>query len=108
MTCCANVKIEEKLISVPKINTLKYYPDRCINCLMCLAVCPHTVFGAGETCVEMINGEACMECGACQMNCPAGAISVDSGVGCAAAMFKAALSGQKLEDWGDNTQDCCG
>ncbi|MBW8010315.1 MAG: hypothetical protein FVQ83_03600 [Chloroflexi bacterium] len=32
-----------------------------------------------------------MECGACQMNCPFGAIQVDSGVGCAQAIIAAAL-----------------
>jgi hypothetical protein len=36
-----------------------------------------------------------MECGACQVNCPTDAISVDSGVGCAAAMIRAALTGKK-------------
>jgi len=35
-----------------------------------------------------------MECGACQINCPSGAIAVDSGVGCAAAMIMAALRGK--------------
>jgi len=36
-----------------------------------------------------------MECGACQLNCPTGAISVESGVGCATAMMIAAIKGQK-------------
>lgn len=49
--------------------------------------------------------EACMECGACQLNCPTEAINVDSGVGCASAMITAALGGQKLEE---ATCDCTG
>jgi hypothetical protein len=36
-----------------------------------------------------------MECGACQVNCAAGAIAVESGVGCAGAMIQAALTGKK-------------
>jgi len=44
---------------------------------------------------ELVHKEACMECGACQRNCPTGAIIVDSGVGCATAMFLAALKGKK-------------
>jgi ferredoxin len=36
-----------------------------------------------------------MECGACQLNCPTGAIAVDSGVGCAAAMIASALRGRR-------------
>jgi len=36
-----------------------------------------------------------MECGACKLNCPTSAISVNSGVGCASAMIYAALTGKK-------------
>jgi hypothetical protein len=42
-----------------------------------------------------------MECGACQVNCPTHAIAVESGVGCAAAMICAALTGQKEATCGD-------
>ena len=31
----------------------------------------------------------------CKLNCPTGAITVDSGVGCAAAMILAAVTGKK-------------
>lgn len=79
-------------------NTLQYYEDRCINCGMCTTVCPHGVFASGEKRVVLKNTVACMECGACQLNCPANAITVDSGVGCAAAMIMAALKGKKLEE----------
>jgi ferredoxin len=50
---------------------------------------------------ELVNPSACMECGACQLNCVTGAIKVDSGVGCAAAMIRAALTGKK-----EATCDC--
>jgi hypothetical protein len=36
-----------------------------------------------------------MECGACQKNCIMNAIAVESGVGCASAMIRAALTGKK-------------
>jgi len=50
---------------------------------------------------ELDNPLACMECGACQLNCVTGAIKVESGVGCAAAMIRAALTGKK-----EATCDC--
>lgn len=75
-------------------NTLRYYPARCINCGMCSIVCPHAVFEEGEKAALLVNPTGCMECGACQMNCPVDAIEVNSGVGCAAAMINAVLTGQ--------------
>ena len=79
-------------------NTLRYDEEKCVNCGMCSAVCPHGVFSSGEKRAELNRPEACMECGACQLNCPTEAIIVDSGVGCAAAMIRAALKGKKLEE----------
>jgi NAD-dependent dihydropyrimidine dehydrogenase PreA subunit len=77
------------------VNTLRYNPDLCSNCKMCVAVCPHEVFALNGRAVQLARPEACMECGACQFNCPTGAITVDSGVGCATAMIYAALTGKK-------------
>ena len=62
---------------------------------MCSTVCPHAVFERTNGVVTLSKPENCMECGACQLNCPTGAITVDSGVGCAAAMIYAALTGKK-------------
>jgi NAD-dependent dihydropyrimidine dehydrogenase PreA subunit len=84
-------------------NTLRYDEKKCVNCGMCSAVCPHGVFASGEKKAALKKPEACMECGACQLNCPTEAITVDSGVGCASAMIRAALRGQKLEE---ATCDC--
>jgi len=93
-----------KMAEMRPVNTLVFHPGKCINCGMCLQVCPHRVFAQGERRVRMARADECMECGACQRNCPAGAIEVDSGVGCAAAMIKAALKGSKEVTCGD---DCC-
>lgn len=50
--------------------------------------------------VVIRNRDACMECGACSRNCPANAISVNSGVGCAAAVINSML--------GKEGDCCCG
>ncbi|VVB96919.1 Heterodisulfide reductase subunit A-like protein [uncultured archaeon] len=76
-------------------NTLEYDPKLCINCGMCSTVCPHGVFMTDGNVAQLVNPGACMECGACQINCPTKAIKVDSGVGCASAMMRAAIRGQK-------------
>ncbi len=94
------------MIQTSVTNTLRYNPDLCINCDLCSIVCPHGVFAPGREAAELRNPEACMECGACQRNCPAGAISVDSGVGCAAAMLWAALRGEKERESSDCACAC--
>ncbi len=83
-------------------NTLRYDPERCINCGLCSVVCPHGVFRASEPVAELVDPEACMECGACQRNCPTGAIWVDSGVGCAVALMRSVLFGERPQE------ECCG
>ena len=77
------------------LNTLRYDPALCIGCGMCIAVCPHGVFAENGRVARLVRCEACMECGACQVNCPADAIVVKSGVGCASAMIVAALTRKK-------------
>ncbi|MCL4515093.1 MAG: ferredoxin family protein [Firmicutes bacterium] len=92
----------------PVKNTLQYDPDLCVNCGMCTMVCPHAVFASGSSVVQLARPEACMECGACQLNCPAGAITVESGVGCAAAMIRAAVTGSKeVTCGGESNSSCC-
>jgi len=78
------------------LNTLQYRPELCVGCGMCSVVCPHGVFAndTGDV-AQLVSPGACMECGACQLNCPTDAIMVDSGVGCAAAMIAAALTGKQ-------------
>ena len=83
------------MIAQSTVNTLIYDPDKCVNCLLCIYVCPHAVFVPDERVVRIARNENCGECGACMVNCPPGAIEVDSGVGCAYAMMRASLFGAK-------------
>ena len=80
---------------IQKINTLQYFARLCTNCGLCSIVCPQGVFQPGDKVARLVNRTACIECGACQINCEAGAIKVESGVGCAQAMIQAALTGKK-------------
>ena len=95
-----------------RVNTLQYYPDRCINCGMCSRVCPHGVFIPGRETAELDAPASCMECGACALNCPVQAITVQSGVGCAWAMISAALRGKDMDSGecscGGEAGSCCG
>lgn len=76
-------------------NTLMYTPETCNGCARCVQVCPHAVFEMNGRKAMLVRPKRCMECGACQLNCVTGAIAVESGVGCASAMIRAALTGQK-------------
>jgi NAD-dependent dihydropyrimidine dehydrogenase PreA subunit len=95
-------------VAVP-VNTLEYRPELCTGCGMCAIVCPHQVFAMNGRVARLVRAEACMECGACQLNCAVGAITVESGVGCASAMIRAALSGrQEVTCGGGDEPSCCG
>lgn len=83
------------MLAASTINTLQYEPAMCIGCEICVDVCPHAVFAMNHRTAELIHPDACMECGACQLNCPTNAILVESGVGCASAMILAALQGKE-------------
>jgi len=90
-------------------NTLKFDSDICINCGRCTEVCPHRVFEAGERTALLQRVKACMECGACKRNCPVSAIQIESGVGCAYAMIKGALTGNESCGCGgeEGSSGCC-
>jgi ferredoxin-like protein FixX len=72
---------------------------------MCTLVCPHAVFAVDGGKARIADRDACMECGACAVNCRTGALSVESGVGCAYALLMAKL--HRL--WGGSGESaCCG
>jgi len=81
------------------VATLAMDAQKCTGCGMCLTVCPHHVFKMNGKSAWIVDRDACMECGACSLNCPAGAISVQAGVGCAAAVINSLL--------GRNGGECC-
>jgi len=97
---------------IPNVVTLELNADKCNGCGMCGDVCPHAVFMIEDRKSRIADRDACMECGACARNCPVEAISVDAGVGCAAAILTGKLKGTaptcgcSTEDGGNGT--CCG
>ena len=74
---------------------------------MCTTVCPHGVFDIGDGMARIADRDACMECGACQRNCPEEAIEVQSGVGCVTAIIKGALSGTAPDCDCSSKPSCC-
>ena len=82
--------------------TLEFNADKCIGCGLCAVVCPQGVFAVEHGKAEIVDRDACMECGACARNCAVEAISVRSGVGCAAGILFRLFSGGTADD------ACCG
>lgn len=89
----------KKMIYLKNVATLQLNEKKCSGCGMCLLVCPHAVFSMNNGRIQIENKDACMECGACAMNCPTEALSVQQGVGCAAAVINSAL--------GRDGSSCC-
>ncbi len=77
------------------VATLQLDEERCTGCGMCLDVCPHDVLGRAGKRVRILDRDACMECGACAVNCVFEAITVKAGVGCATAIIKGSLTGKE-------------
>ncbi|MBU1238949.1 4Fe-4S binding protein [Myxococcota bacterium] len=69
------------------VSTLELTVDKCNGCSMCLNVCPHAVLVLKDRRAFIARPDACMECGACVLNCEQGALTVNRGVGCAAALL---------------------
>ncbi len=109
--------------------TLDLDPGKCNGCGMCVIVCPHAVFAMGngdgtaargnmETgpvdggnarhLAILVDRGACMECGACAINCKPGAIQVRSGVGCASGVIAGILKGTEPTcGCSDESSACC-
>ncbi|MFH1700412.1 MAG: mercury methylation ferredoxin HgcB [Candidatus Zixiibacteriota bacterium] len=93
-----------------EVVTLEFDKSKCEGCQMCVTVCPHAVFGIENKRAVLMYRDLCMECGACALNCQSGAISVRSGVGCAAGILNGILKGTKPScDCSSNAanESCC-
>jgi len=90
--------------------TLELFPEKCIGCGLCAEVCPHAVLEVTDGKAAIVDRDACMECGACARNCPTEAITVQSGVGCANALLRSAITGTEAACGcsGDEGGACCG
>ncbi|MCP4180811.1 MAG: 4Fe-4S dicluster domain-containing protein [bacterium] len=90
--------------------TLDLNSSKCVGCKMCMEVCPHAVFKMERKKAVIKDKNACMECGACMLNCPVNALKVRSGVGCAAGIIASKIG---LEIGGcdcrnsANANSCC-
>ena len=90
----------ERMLYLKDVVTLSLNEEKCIGCGMCIDVCPHAVIGMnGSDRAWIQDRDACMECGACSRNCPTEAVSVQAGVGCAAAVINSML--------GRDPSSCC-
>ena len=93
------------LLYLKDVVTLKLDKSLCNGCGRCIEVCPHEIFAVHGDRVRILNRDRCIECGACSLNCPTGAILVDSGVGCAAAHIAAKITGSDAACCGP--KECC-
>jgi NAD-dependent dihydropyrimidine dehydrogenase PreA subunit len=96
------------------VATLRLDVKKCTGCGVCAEVCPHAVFKimdpqAGDRKARIADLDRCMECGACARNCAFGAVSVNAGVGCAAAIIYGRLRGTEPScGCGGTEKACCG
>jgi NAD-dependent dihydropyrimidine dehydrogenase PreA subunit len=87
--------------------TLELDATKCKGCLVCLEVCPRAVFGVVNKKAVILYRDFCMECGACAKNCKEGAITVKSGVGCAAGIINGLIRGTEPTCDCSKESNCC-
>jgi NAD-dependent dihydropyrimidine dehydrogenase PreA subunit len=90
------------------VTTLAYNAEKCRGCGRCAEVCPHGVFVMENGRAVIVDKDACIECGACRKNCRFDAITVQTGVGCAAAILGAMGSKKAPCCGGETGGGCCG
>ncbi len=90
--------------------SLEFLAEQCTGCGRCIEVCPHEVFALKDRKALILDKDRCMECGACANNCAFGALRVDKGVGCAAALINSMITGGEPScgcSSKDETGGCC-
>jgi NAD-dependent dihydropyrimidine dehydrogenase PreA subunit len=95
-----------KMRYLKNVTTLQFDVGKCTGCKRCIEVCPHGVFVIDNGRARIDDLDACMECGACALNCSAEAIKVESGVGCAAGIIIGAVRGTE-PSCGCDEDSCC-
>ena len=96
------------LLYLSDVVTLQLCEETCNGCGMCIKVCPHEVFELSARKAHIVRRDYCMECGACSLNCPVQAISVNSGVGCAAGIINGILrNSEPTCGCSDTGATCC-
>lgn len=98
------------LIYLKNVSTLKLDKEKCNGCTRCTQVCPHAVIVMKDKKADIKILDQCMECGACAKNCSEKAITVNSGVGCAAGVINGLIKGTEPTcgcDGESETSACC-
>ena len=90
------------------VTTLNYTSEKCAGCGRCVEVCPQGVFEMQDKRARITDKDLCMECGACARNCDFGALSVNAGVGCAAALINSMITGGPPSCDCSDGASCCG
>ncbi len=89
------------------VTTLKLEDSKCTGCGRCADVCPHGVLVMDNGKATISDRDACIECGACSLNCAFEAVFVSVGVGCAYAVIRGALKGTAPDCSCSGGSDCC-
>jgi ferredoxin len=80
-----------ELLYLKQVSTLRLDREACTGCKVCTDVCPRAVLEMREGQARIASLDACIECGACVLNCAFDALSVKTGTGCASGILNGML-----------------